>query len=183
MRQGIHRWNRRVLLLVALACGSASSLLMGAQMLPVAVEELAGRAARVVHGRVEAVEMTRDTEGRILTRVELRVDATWKGEHEDKVTVVQAGGTVGTRRVVVSGEARYVPGEEVVVFLVANPRGEWLTLELAQGKFEVSRPGPGVAWVRNPFHGGEPGPDGYRPANRLPMALEGLRGRVREVAR
>ncbi len=175
-------WMRWALLLLGWM-GSGSPELGAAQMRPVSIEDLARRAERVVHARVEAVEMTRDDGDRMVTRVELRVEGTWKGEATGAVTVVQAGGTVGTRRVVVTGEARYVPGEEVVVFLVANPRGEWLTLDLAQGKFTVTRPAPDAAWVANPFHGGDPAPGGFRPASRLPMTLETLRARVTEGAR
>lgn len=175
-------WMRWALLLLS-GLGSGSAELWAAQMRPVSVEDLAGRAERVVHARVEAVEMTRDDADRLVTRVELRVESVWKGDAAATVTVVQAGGTVGTRRVVVTGEARYVPGEEVVVFLVANPRGEWLTLELAQGKFSVTRPTPDKVWVANPFHGGDPAPGGFRPASRLPMTLDTLRARVTEGAR
>lgn len=175
-------WMRWALLMLGWL-GLGGPQLGAAQMRPVSIEDLARRAERVVHARVEAVEMTRDDADRIVTRVELRVESAWKGEAAGALTLVQAGGTVGTRRVVVTGEARYVPGEEVVVFLVANPRGEWLTLELAQGKFSVTRPTPDAAWVANPFHGGDPAPGGYRPATKLPMSLESLRTRVLEGAR
>ncbi len=155
--------------------------LLAAQIRPLTIEALAAKATRVDHARVEAVEVTRDSKGVPLTRIELAVQSTWKGPPTNRITITQAGGTLGTRRVVVSGEAQYEPGEEVVVFLAPNRLGEWLTLEMAQGKFSIQRPNPTNAWVRNPVHGGDPAPGGFRPPHQLPLSLAELQRRVSEA--
>jgi hypothetical protein len=155
-------------------------LLLSAQIRPLTLEDLATRAARICHGRVETVEVTREASGNFVTRVEIATQTMWKGSPTNRVTVTQPGGTLGTRRVVIPGAPTFVPGEEVVVFLSLNPRGEWLTLDLAQGKFSVERSGSN-AWVRNVGHGGSPGPGGVRPPHQQPLSLEVLQNRVAET--
>lgn len=159
----------------------SSLSLVAAQIRPLTIEQLTTKATRVDLARVDAIEVTRDSKGVPLTRIELSVQATWKGAPTNRVTVTQAGGTLGTRRVLVSGEAQYVPGEEVVVFLTPNTLGEWLTLEMAQGKFSIHRPNPTNAWVRNPVLGGSPAPGGFRPPHQLPLSLAELQRRVSEA--
>lgn len=163
---------RRVLGLLGL-----SGILLGAQIRPLTLEDLATRATRICHGRVEAVEVVREASGGVVTRVEIESRSTWKGSPTNRITVTQPGGTLGNRRVVIPGAPSFDPGEEVVVFLSLNPRGEWLTLDLAQGKFSVDRNGSN-AWVRNVVLGGSPAPGGYRPPHLQPLSLEMLRDRV-----
>jgi hypothetical protein len=159
----------------------ASLSLVAAQIRPLTIEELTTKATRVDLARVDAVEVTRDSKGVPLTRIELSVESTWKGTPTNRITITQAAGTLGTRRVVVSGEALYEPGEEVVVFLTPNTLGEWLTLEMAQGKFSIHRPNPTNVWVRNAVLGGSPAPGGFRPPHQLPLSLAELQRRVSEA--
>jgi len=105
---------------------------------------IADRADRVVHGRVESVETIKGGDGRLRTRVEVVVDETWKGVSEPRVQVVQGSGVLGERWVRVVGEPEFRPGEEVVLFLVKTPTGEWVVAPLAQGKFSVTRDKDGV---------------------------------------
>lgn len=163
---------------VATALVFACLSLIAAQIRPLTIEELTTKAARIDLAQVVAVEVTRDPKGVPLTRIELAVESTWKGTPTNRITITQAGGTLGTRRVVVSGEAQYEPGEEVVVFLTPNSLGEWLTLEMAQGKFAIQRPNPTNAWVHNPVLGGSPSPGGFRPPHQLPLSLAELQRRV-----
>ncbi len=170
----------------ALVC--AWGMLAGAraaQQRPVTPEDLAARAEMVVRGRVESIETVREGRDGLVTRVELAVQEVWKGVVTNRLVLTQPGGTLGTRKVVVTGDADYGLGEEVVVFAVRNRAGEWLTLELAQGKFRVERPAMGEPLVRNLFLGGDPspGPAGYRPKNQLPLTLSVLHERVREGLR
>ncbi|MBM3902500.1 MAG: hypothetical protein FJ379_10510 [Verrucomicrobia bacterium] len=102
------------------------------------------RADRVVHGRVESIETVKGGDGRLRTRVEVVVDDTWKGPAEPRVTVVQASGVLGERWVRVVGEPEFRPGEEVVLFLVRTPAGDWVVAPLSQGKFSVTRDAEGV---------------------------------------
>lgn len=105
---------------------------------------IADRAERVVHGRVETVETVTNKDGRLRTRVEVAVEDTWKGPVESRVTVIQASGVVGERWVRVVGEPEFKPGEEVVLFLVRIPSGDWVVAPLSQGKFSVTRDKEGV---------------------------------------
>lgn len=162
------------------AMGGLAGLVAGAQIRPLTVEELATRATRICHGRVEAVEVLREPSGNLVTRVEIAAQAMWKGSLTNRITLTQPGGTLGTRRVVIPGAPSFAPEEEVVLFLSLNPRGEWLTLDLAQGKFTVERSGSN-AWVRNVVLGGSPTPGGFRPPHQQPLPIEVLRRRVAET--
>jgi hypothetical protein len=116
----------------------AAALTLAVQMAPMSLDELVARADVVLHGKVLSKTCQRDPAGRIYTEVDLEVAEAWKGAVAGKrFKVVLAGGTLGDRHVGVSGQADYQPGEEVVAFLRLNPRGEGVTLGLAQGKFEV----------------------------------------------
>lgn len=111
-------------------------------MRPLAVSELAGKADLIVEGRVLGKVSLRDDAGRIYTKVQIHVSEVWKGSPpasstSNLLTIVQGGGTVGDVREEVSGQVQYDLGEEVVAFLLINPRGEPVTIGLAQGKFHV----------------------------------------------
>lgn len=154
--------------------------LLAIQFRPVPIPELATRADRICHGRVDAVEVVREPSGTLLTRVEFSPVSTWKGPATNRITFVQPGGTLGTRRVLIPGQPTPNPGDELVLFLARNPRGEFLVLDVLQGYFQVERSGTN-AFVRNPSFGGPDAPGGYRPPHLLPLPLESLRQRVTEA--
>ena len=159
LSSGIQIQRRRSLLLSAL-CFRGSWLGVGVLMLNLLVfgfirveatqipafslKGIVDRADRVVHGRVESVETIKGGDGRLRTRVEVVVDETWKGVSEPRVQVIQGSGVLGERWVRVVGEPEFCPGEEVVLFLVKTPIGEWVVAPLAQGKFSVTRDKDGV---------------------------------------
>ncbi|MSU58780.1 MAG: hypothetical protein EXS35_11525 [Pedosphaera sp.] len=124
-------------------------------MTPLPVEELTQRANLILHATVTSKVCERTAEGRIITRVELDVSEVLKGNlTTNHFTVVHGGGTVGNIRTEVSGQVEYTVGEEVVAFLVLNPRGEGVTLGLAQGKFHVWKDKQsGEKFAHNIFHG------------------------------
>ena len=171
---------------VALALLLSSALagrIAAAPGVPVPVEDLAKRADAVVHGKVDALECTRDPAGRIFTRVELDVAEVWKGKPAGRFTLVLAGGVLGTRKVAVVGGPEYRLGEEVVVFTARNERGEPVTLDLAQGKFTVeTAQASGAKHVANGVMGGPADKSGYRLPTQVPLELSELRRRV-EAAR
>lgn len=161
------------------------------RMVPMTVEQLAATSTAVVHGRVVALESARDGEGRIYSRVDLRVLEVWRGTVASEVCqVVMGGGILGDRSVSVAGQAAYRVGEEVVAYLVRNPAGEWVTVGLSQGRFAVRRElDTGRSWVSNGFLGGRSGSGsgGTSAARSLmfpgdrAMSLEELKLRTREV--
>jgi hypothetical protein len=182
------RASLRFIGLAVLFCLAPS--LSALQTDPFSIEELALQCPLIVRGTVAAKSCLRDPEGRIYTRVELDLAEVWKGSvATNRITIVHGGGTVGDRRVVVSGQVDYAPGEEVVAFLVLNPRGEGVTRGLAQGKFHVWKdPLTGELLAHNPFHG-HPGPGArfgkslLTGNGRTRLSLTELKRRVREIAR
>ncbi len=153
------------------------------QMLPMGLDELTTEADLVVHGRVESLLCRQEPSGRLATRVDLKLDETWKGAAADHVTLVLAGGTLGKRREVLTGQAEYKPGEEVIVFLKRNPAGEPVTLGLAQGKFTVwTDAATGRKHAFNLFHGQPaklpPGGAQLQHTGEVPLTLERLKQAV-----
>jgi len=127
----------------------------GTSMVPLSIGELAAESDLILHGRVASAATSRHRANRMVTRVGVDVLEMWKGTvSEARVQVTLAGGVLGTRQVIVDGQPDYRPGEEVVLFLKRNPRGEAVTVGLAQGKFTVvDDPNTGLKHVHNPFHG------------------------------
>jgi hypothetical protein len=97
----------------------------------------------------------REPDGQIITRVELAVIETLKGQPAPaKYFIIQTGGILGDEITSVSGQEQYDIGEEVVAFLVLNARGEGVTLGLSQGKFHIfDDPQTKEKLARNVFHG------------------------------
>ncbi|HSU57477.1 MAG TPA: hypothetical protein VLT36_25775 [Candidatus Dormibacteraeota bacterium] len=133
----------------------AASPLYADQLIPLTIEQLSGKAQLVVHGSVLSKAVQRDPAGRIYTTIDVAVSEVWKGNSAtNHVMIVQGGGVLGDEGQEVSGEATYEIGEELVSFLVLNPRGEPLSLGMAQGKFHVWQDAKtGEKLVRNAVHG------------------------------
>lgn len=176
-----------VLLLIALPHSA-----FGTRMLPLAIEQLAESSKLVLHGRVQSVRSQRDAEGRLFTRVEVECLEIWKGKLDGaRCTVVAGGGVLGEQQVTVAGQAIYMVGDEVALFLVPHARGEWVTVGLEQGRFRVeTEVGTQRKQVSNLFWGVRPEPTSPVPSLHLPLAarrqamtLEDLRRRVREASR
>jgi hypothetical protein len=145
---------------------------LATQVVPLSIDEMAGKARVVVHGTVVSKQVQRDSEGRIYTQIELQVTDTWKGAVQaSPFVLVQAGGTLGEEVSWVDGQEEFAIGEEVVVFATENQRGQGVVLGLSQGKFKV-RQEKGEKSVGNPFHGtGKDASDG-------PISISELKRRV-----
>ncbi|MEA2336482.1 MAG: hypothetical protein QOE82_489 [Thermoanaerobaculia bacterium] len=76
--------------------------------------------------------------GWIETVTELHVDEAIKGAVTggETIHVVELGGMVGDVGYAVAGSPRYENGRQVLVFLETNDRGEWVSKNMAVGKFE-----------------------------------------------
>lgn len=179
---------------MALLCGwlaaSGTPPAGAALMEPATIEDLAQRADLVLHGIVRSRACQRDDRIGLITRVELDVRDAWKGDPGGHpFWIVLAGGTLGEETLTVPGQAEYQPGEEVVVFLRRNVRGEGVTVGLAQGKFEVHRAADGSEpRVQSLFHGDPPsGRDSVipttSPSARPPLTLQRLRAQVERTLR
>jgi hypothetical protein len=152
--------------LLVLALSLVSAELKAVLMKSLPIEELSRKADLVVLGTVQSKSSHRDAERRIYTSIELQVSEVWKGAvSSNSLTIYQGGGTVGNERAEVSGEAEYRIGEEVVAFLVLNPRGQPITLALAQGKFHVwLDKQTGEKLTHNVFYGA---PESFRNATQI----------------
>ena len=140
-----------------------ASRLDATQFTPARIDALTAKAQLVLFGTVLSKRCQADEAGRIYTKVDLQVAEVWKGALvTNRFTVVHGGGVLGERKVVVSGQADYQVGEEVVVFLVVNQRGEGVSLGLAQGKFQI-RPDPATGEKR-----------AHHPGNGLPPPTRAL---------
>ena len=154
-------------------------------LIPLTIEQLVQHSELIVYGTVLGTSYQRDTAGRIYTRVALNVAEVWKGapiKQPVPIVIVHGGGTFGEKRVTVSDQVDFQPGEEVVVFLVINPRGEGVSLGMSQGKFHIwSDRVTRQKYARNPFHGGDRTPGGVfmqSSATRPLLTLTGLKQRV-----
>jgi hypothetical protein len=147
----LYRFARRCAVLFVLLPASLCAIVFD----PLSIESLTKQADVVLQGTVLSKTCQRDPAGRIYTRVELQVTELWKGAVPGSpFVIVRGGGVLGERQSVVAGQVQYDIGEEVVVFLVRNGRGEGVTLGLMQGKFHIWREGvTGSRFVVNPFHG------------------------------
>lgn len=157
-------------------------------MRPLAIAELVRKADLIVQGTVLDKVSLRDDAGRIYTRVNVRVGDVWKGTlptnaTPDVLAIVQGGGTVGDVREEVAGDVQYEVGEEFVAFLVFNPRGEPVTIGLAQGKFHVWRDRQtGEKFTNNLFHGKpEPAAGNARDSSAL-LSVTELKHQVQQVS-
>jgi hypothetical protein len=152
-------------------------------VIPLTIEQLVQHSELIVYGTVLSTSCQQDTAGRIYTRVELNVAEVWKGAAiKQPVAIVYGGGTFGEKRVTVSDQVDFQPGEEVVAFLVINQRGEAVSLGMSQGKFHIWTDRiTKQKYARNPFHGGDRMPGGVitqSSTTRSLLTLTGLKRRV-----
>lgn len=146
------------------------------------IDQLAAKSDCVIHGAVIGKSVQKDAEGRIYTQVRLHVQDVWKGKvQSNPFVIVHSGGILGSRRDSVSGGVHYKLGEEIVVFLAINSRGEGVTLGMRQGKFRIWRDeSTKQRYAQSPYHGGQPAKAkaGYRFPARLPLTFEKLKRQV-----
>ena len=161
-----------------------------ANQLPLSIETLADKADAVVHGKVTGMICKRDATGRIFTEVRLKLTETLKGKPSgEEFRLVHGGGILGGKRSRSVADPKFKVGEEVVVFVVFNSRGEAVPIGMNQGRFEVFRPTePGEAMVRNPFHGLAKRNDAWAVFKRAlsqaqPLILSELKRRIRRAAK
>jgi hypothetical protein len=173
--------GRRALVVSALAVaiGLASGVASATTMRQASVEELARASDAVVLGRVAWVDARLEAiAGRrgIYTHVGLEVSEWLKGRGDATVELVVHGGRVGADVARVHGQARFHPGEEVVVFLFEGGGVRWPTA-MSQGKWRVSRTVDGVRVASAAEASALVAPPGAVPAA-PEMSLDELRRRV-----
>lgn len=177
-REMLRAW----ILTLALIAAAAPQSARATRLVPLTIEQLAQASDLIVHGIVREMAVQRDERGRIFTTFQLSLEDVWKGDVPDGMCrIVEGGGVLGESALTARPHPGYAVGQEVVAFLVRNPAGEWVTLGMAQGRFEVRRePSSTRRYVANPFWGQTVTQATPVPWKR-PLPLEELRRRVREV--
>jgi hypothetical protein len=131
-----------VLLLASLALTSHAT--SGREVTP---EQLFARADRV--GLADVVSTRTEGEPpRLRTVTRLLITEGWKGQGPAAVELEQLGGESGGFRTQVAGDARFVPGEQALVFLRCRGEvGRCTLLGLERGRLTVLRAADGSAVV------------------------------------
>lgn len=123
----------------------------------VTVEQLALESSVVVVGTVEDTEAHRHGPGGragIHTRVTVRVSQAVAGTPDDELRFWVHGGRIGDRMRIVHGQARFVEGERVLLFLFRDPSEVLWPTALARGKWHLSEAdGRLQAWPSAPLEG------------------------------
>jgi hypothetical protein len=101
-------------------------------------DELIAKANAIVIGTVEG-SFVQDTEGMIETVYEVRLERSVKGalRADELIRIVEPGGVLPDRGVLVDGAPEYRQGERVLVFLTRE-KGQWHTTDLILGKFRFT---------------------------------------------
>jgi hypothetical protein len=136
----------------------------------------------VLIGYVVGMKPGYDREGQVVTRIDLLVESSLKGraEHGQVFSFNAWGGRLDGMNIEKPGEARYKLGQKVLVQL-ENIDGEYHTLGLAFGKWDVVRDSAGASWIIRNLGGLNLVGLTEVPVERLP--LDHMRRTVREAAR
>jgi hypothetical protein len=139
---------RRAIVLSALAVALCASALSATTVVYVPIERSIDLSDAVLVGHVLRMEAAYNSEGEIVTRIDLLVEEALKGEvrRGDVFTFDAWGGSLEGVHVETVGEARYRLGQKVLVQLEAID-GEYHTLGLSFGKWDVVRDAKGVQWI------------------------------------
>jgi len=111
-------------------------------------EQLVAKTPVIVDGTVLSSTAI-DRDGAILTETKISVARRLKGETADVITVTELGGVVGDRITKIFGTPEFVTGERVLLFLEADARGRYRTIDLFVGKFSEAETADGQRlWLR-----------------------------------
>src|SRR5258706_584137 len=124
-------WQTCVLLLLASAA-SATTIVLPTD------DQLIRKSPVIVEGTVISSMPVLRGEG-IWTETKLAVDRTIKGDAAGELTIREVGGEIDGRITKIFGTPVYTPGERVMAFLTATPRGDYQTMDLFIGKFSEQR--------------------------------------------
>jgi PKD repeat protein len=130
-----------VLMLLA-AAASATTIIMPTD------EALVAKSPVIVSGTViSSVPVSRGNA--IWTETLLAVGSRIKGDAGETIVIREAGGVLDDRITKIFGSPEYKAGEQVLVFLTPTSRGDYQTIDLFAGKFELERAVDGTPiWIR-----------------------------------
>jgi len=139
---------RKSFVLALLGVVLAASVASATTVAYVPMKKAVQMSELVLIGYVVGMEPGYDREGQIVTRIDLLVESPLKGGAErGQVFSFHAwGGHLDGFNVETVGEAHYKLGQKVLVQL-ENIDGEYHTLGLAFGKWDVVRDSAGAPWI------------------------------------
>lgn len=139
---------RRAIVLTALAVALCASALSATTVLYVPIDRSIEMSEAVLVGHVLRMEPAYNANGEIVTRIDLLVEESLKGDAGagEIVTFEAWGGSLDGVNVETVGEARYRLGQKVLVQL-ENVNGELHTLGLSFGKWDVTKDAKGQQWL------------------------------------
>lgn len=134
--------------LTALAVALCASALSATSVLYVPIERSIELSDAVLVGHVLRMEAAYNADGEIVTRIDLLVEETLKGDVRpgETFTFDAWGGSLDGVHVETVGEAQYRLGQKVLVQL-ENINGEYHTLGLSFGKWDVAKDAKGRQWI------------------------------------
>jgi hypothetical protein len=132
--------NRTFTLLGAALVVALAPALCATVLLPGDLGDIARGATVIVRGTVVDVQVEwANGRRRVETIVTLDVSETYKGDMGRRLSFTVPGGVIGRYRSVTIGAPSFRQGEEVVLFLGAQPPSLPYLLGLGQGVFRVQR--------------------------------------------
>jgi hypothetical protein len=144
LRKNLMLYFRVFLALILLTLPYA--FLTGTTAPELSVTELTLKSDAILLGKVISVESRVTSDGRrITTCSRVLILERYKCEIADSIIIVEtAGGTIGRTTLIVSGEARFLQGEKVVLFLKKRKdnKANYRPVGLSQGKFNVVQSEP-----------------------------------------
>src|SRR5436190_14153070 len=148
--------GRALVLALSLAGGaattSASRPAQASIVVAMDLSDLVKRAEHIVLVDVLSKQADWDSKHeRILSTIELKVVERWKGQTptggaEERITVVQPGGTVGDLTMTVTGLSAFAPGERALLFLTGTTQNAHV-LGMSQGKRAVRFDTSSQRWI------------------------------------
>jgi hypothetical protein len=124
------------LALVAASLAASNSSAFATTLKRMSVTDLSRAAHTVVRARC-ITNSTRWDAGEIWTFTTLDVEEVWKGSVPAQITVRLLGGSAGNFTSTVSGVPRFLPGEELILFLERTPAQDFSIVSWMQGTFRI----------------------------------------------
>ena len=139
---------RRAIVLSVLAVVFCASALSATTVLYVPIDRSIGMSDTILVGHVLQMEAAYNSQGEVVTKVHLLVEESLKGDVRpgDVFTFDAWGGSIDGFNVETVGEAHYRLGQKVLVQL-EDIDGEYHTLGLSFGKWDVAKDAKGVQWI------------------------------------
>ena len=132
----VSRWATLVALLLV------PSAVWATVVIDETIEDMARAATVVVRGRVLQVQpQLEESSGRIYTYADIQVMEVFKGAGTGSILVKSPGGEIGNRGTAVAGAAKFVSGQDTVLFLEQAPNepGVFILRALAASKVDLEK--------------------------------------------